>query len=74
MITDSEFINIKLGKFRKNKMPIRIMLQENVSPSKIIKVSADEMMAIMRRNSAKSYVPAVLHNNAAGASVLSHFM
>lgn len=55
-------------------MPYRTMLQENVLPSKIVKVSADEMIAIIRRNSAKSFVPAVLHNNAAGAPVLTHVL
>ncbi len=47
------------------------MLQEPVSPSKIVKVSASEMIAIMRRNSSKSFVPAVLHNNAAGIPILT---
>lgn len=55
-------------------MPYRTMIQESVLPSKVVKVSADEMIAIIRRNSSKSFVPAVLHNNAAGTPILSHFM
>jgi hypothetical protein len=55
-------------------MPARFPLYENTSPSKIIKVSVDEMIAIMKRNSSKSFVPATIHNNAAGTPILSHVM
>lgn len=55
-------------------MPSRLTIQGSLLPSKIVKVSADEMIAIMRRNSAKSFVPAILHNNEAGAPVLSHVL
>ena len=55
-------------------MPFTIMTQDTLLPSKIVKVSAEEMIAIMRRNPSKQFVPAVLHNNAAGTPVLSHVM
>lgn len=72
--TDRWIYKYKLGKNKKTKMPFRTMTQDTILPSKIVKVSADEMIAIMRRNSARQFVPAVLHNNAAGAPVLSHVM
>ena len=55
-------------------MPARYMLHENSSPSKVVKVSVDEMIAIMKRNSTKSFVPATLHNDAAGTPILSYLM
>lgn len=39
-----------------------------------MKVSAEEMMAIMRRNSSKKFIPSVLQNNAAGEPMLSHIV
>jgi hypothetical protein len=55
-------------------MPLRTHTQETSFPSKVVKVSAEEMMAIMRRNSSKKFIPSVLQNNAAGVPMLSHIM
>ena len=68
------FYKYKIRKIKKEKMPIRIIIQEPSLPSRVVKVSAEEMMAIMRRNSVKQFIPSVLHNNAAGEPVLSHLM
>lgn len=55
-------------------MPSNLTFKGSSFPSKIVKVSADEMIAIMRRNSSKSFVPVVMHNNEAGAPIFSHVL
>ena len=55
-------------------MPLRTIVQETSLPSRVVKVSAEEMMAIMRRNSVRQFIPSVLHNNAAGEPVLTQIM
>jgi hypothetical protein len=55
-------------------MPLRTIVQGTSFPSRVVKVSAEEMMAIMRRNSVKQFIPSVLHNNVAGEAVLTHIM
>ena len=40
-----------------------LTINQFYSPSSIKKVSVDEMIAIMRKKSGSSFVPAVLYNN-----------
>ena len=47
-------------------MPLRTIVQETSLPSRVVKVSAEEMM--------KQFIPSVLHNNVAGEAVLTHIM
>jgi len=44
---------------------------QTIQPSKIVKVTAFEMIQIMKRNSSSSFIPATLHNGAAGVPVLT---
>jgi len=72
--SDTIFINIKLERKLKEEMPARPTFDENSSPAKIVRVSVDEMIAIMKRNSSNSFIPAALHNNSAGIPVLTQLM
>jgi len=55
-------------------MPSRDIITDNASPSKIVRVSIDEMMLIMKRNSSNKFIPAKMHSNPAGTPIVAHIL